>query len=89
MNQESLRDLKFIFALFLTLCVVADCSGFFMKGESSMIINKKYESIVFDESDMNFVSKFGIQEATDMVFDYLSTNKTPFIYDSIINFFLC
>ena len=81
MNQESLRDLKFIFALFLTLCVVADCSGFFMKGESSMIINKKYESIVFDESDMNFVSKFGIQEATDMVFDYLSTNKTPFIYD--------
>lgn len=36
----------------------------------------------FTAADMNFVKKFGLFEATEMVLDYKITHKTPFIYDT-------
>lgn len=39
------------------------------------------DTVCFHPSDMRFVKKFGIKEATEMVLDYRSLNKTPFIYD--------
>lgn len=40
------------------------------------------DNVVFFESDMNFVKKFGLIGATNMVLDYITVNKTPFIYDT-------
>ena len=37
--------------------------------------------VMFFESDMRFVKRFGLEAATDMVLDYSAINKTPFIYD--------
>ncbi len=42
----------------------------------------KKDTVCFNEYDLNFVKKFGLFEATDMVLDYFNTNKTPFIYDT-------
>ncbi len=42
----------------------------------------KENSIAFEKCDMNFVKKFGILEATDMVRDFMSNHKTPFIFDT-------
>ena len=46
--------------------------------------------VIFTKSDMNFVSKFGIEEAADMVLEYKSRNKLPFIYDThqLASFFM-
>ena len=38
--------------------------------------------IHFVRSDMNFVSKFGVELASEMVFEYRSRNHLPFIYDT-------
>lgn len=38
--------------------------------------------IQFDKCDENFVSKVGLNEAVDMVLNFKSTNKIPFIYDT-------
>lgn len=40
------------------------------------------ENIIFSRTDMHFVKKFGLIDATNMVLDYTSTNTTPFIYDT-------
>ena len=37
--------------------------------------------VMFFETDMRFVKRFGLEAATDMVLDYSAINKTPFIYD--------
>lgn len=37
--------------------------------------------IIFGQSDMNFVKKFGIIQSSEMVLDYKSVNNLPFIYD--------
>ena len=42
----------------------------------------EHGKVEFGNSDMFFVKKFGIIEATNMVLDFCSTNKTPFIYDT-------
>lgn len=42
----------------------------------------KENSIAFEKCDMNFVKKFGILEATDMVRNFISNHKTPFIFDT-------
>lgn len=39
-------------------------------------------TVEFEYMDMHFVEKVGLIEATDMVLDYKSVNKTPFIYDT-------
>lgn len=38
--------------------------------------------IVFDKCDMNFVSKFGLMEAAEMVLDFKSRHRLPFIFDT-------
>ncbi len=38
--------------------------------------------VEFHRGDINFVKKFGIMEATDMVLDFYSCNQHPFIYDT-------
>ena len=38
--------------------------------------------VTFYEYDMHFVSKFGLEEATEMVLDYKANNQTPFIFDT-------
>lgn len=38
--------------------------------------------VIFEESDMAFVQKFGIMEAAEMVLDYKSRCSLPFIYDT-------
>lgn len=38
--------------------------------------------IIFRKEDFNFVKKFGLPEATDMVLNYRALNDLPFIYDS-------
>lgn len=40
------------------------------------------DTITFDQSDMAFVKKFGIIEATEMVMNYKSVCSLPFIYDT-------
>ena len=42
----------------------------------------KNESVEFFESDMHFVNKVGLMEAVEMVLDYKSVNRVPFIYDT-------
>lgn len=42
----------------------------------------KNDSIKFERHDMNFVAKFGIIEASEMVMDFKSVNELPFIYDT-------
>lgn len=46
-----------------------------------MKIDKRKQKIEFGPFDMNFLAEFGVERATDMVFDYKYFNKTPFIYD--------
>lgn len=41
----------------------------------------KKRTIIFDQSDMEFVQKFGIMEAADMVLAHVSEYRLPFIYD--------
>ena len=36
----------------------------------------------FESSDMYFVQKFGLEKAVEMVLDYRTLNKTPFVYDT-------
>ena len=38
--------------------------------------------VIFNECDMNFVSKLGLIEATEMVLDFKSQYKLPFIFDT-------
>lgn len=38
--------------------------------------------VIFQREDFNFVKKFGLLEATDMVLNYRTLNDLPFIYDS-------
>ncbi len=38
--------------------------------------------IEFERSDLNFVQKVGLEQAVEMVIDYKTLNKTPFIYDT-------
>ena len=38
--------------------------------------------VIFNECDMNFVSKWGLIEATGMVLDFKSQYKLPFIFDT-------
>lgn len=45
-----------------------------------MLIGK--DSVTFLENDMHFVQKYGIAEATEMVLNFVSVNKTPFIFDT-------
>ena len=45
-----------------------------------MIING--DEIVFHNQDFNFLRKFGLEKAADMVLDYCQRNDTPFIYDT-------
>lgn len=48
------------------------------------------DTVSFDNADMHFVKRFGIEEATDMVLNYSLFNKTPFIYDIYqLSSFLC
>lgn len=48
------------------------------------------DTVSFDNADMHFVKRFGIEEATDMVLNYSVFNKTPFIYDVYqLSSFLC
>lgn len=42
----------------------------------------KGNNIAFEKGDMNFVKKFGILEATDMVKDFVLNHQTPFIFDT-------
>lgn len=42
----------------------------------------KNDSVEFDQYDMNFVAKFGIIEAAEMVRDFKSKNRIPFIFDT-------
>lgn len=42
----------------------------------------KDNKVMFSSVDMNFVKKFGIMEATEMVLDFKNTNPLPFIYDT-------
>ena len=39
------------------------------------------DSVKFEQTDMHFVEKFGVMEATNMVLDHVSRKFTPFIYD--------
>lgn len=39
-------------------------------------------NVMFFDTDMHFVEKFGLIDATNMVLDYTSVNNTPFIYDA-------
>lgn len=53
-----------------------------------MIIEK--DQITFEKHDMNFVAKFGILEACDIVLDFKSQHNLPFIYDTYqLAHFLC
>lgn len=45
-----------------------------------MIISK--DSVVFEKCDQNFVKKYGVEKATDMVLEYKSRCNLPFIYDT-------
>lgn len=38
--------------------------------------------VQFHKCDMQFVKKFGLMDATDMVLDFYSCNKHPFVYDT-------
>lgn len=38
--------------------------------------------VVFDGSDAHFVSQFGYEKAAEMVLDFKSVNKIPFIFDT-------
>ena len=50
----------------------------------------KGNNIAFEKGDINFVKKFGILEATDMVKDYALNHQTPFIFDTYqLADFLC
>lgn len=40
------------------------------------------DTVEFHSGDINFVKKFGIMEATDMVLDFYACNRHPFIYDT-------
>ena len=37
--------------------------------------------VIFENADMHFIKKYGIQVATDMVLNYTAVNNTPFIHD--------
>ncbi|MBR2044407.1 MAG: retron St85 family RNA-directed DNA polymerase [Clostridia bacterium] len=41
----------------------------------------KGNTVFFDSSDKSFIKKFGFSAAADMVMDFRSQNKLPFIYD--------
>lgn len=45
-----------------------------------MYINKN--SVVFEKCDEAFVNKFGAQNAEEMVLDFKTFNRTPFIFDT-------
>lgn len=42
----------------------------------------KDNTVIFEKSDMAFVQKFGVMEATETVLDYKSVCPLPFLYDS-------
>ncbi len=42
----------------------------------------KDDTIKFEYCDMNFLKKFGVKTASDMVLDFKSINEIPFIYDT-------
>lgn len=44
-------------------------------------MKKQANKVIFLQSDMHFVKKFGIVESANMVIDYKSLNRLPFIYD--------
>ena len=46
-----------------------------------MKINKN-ETVTFELADISFLQRFGLKEATKMVLDYKSVNKTPFVFDT-------
>ena len=39
-------------------------------------------TIEFGHGDMHFVEKVGLSEAVEMVLDFKSQNKIPFVYDT-------
>lgn len=47
-----------------------------------VLMKVKKDTVCFNKYDMSFVKKFGFFKATEMVLDYSSINKTPFIYDT-------
>lgn len=42
----------------------------------------KNGTVEFNESDLHFVEKYGLMEATEMVLDFANVNKIPFVYDT-------
>ena len=45
-----------------------------------MLVNGS--DVIFGSSDFEFVKKFGVIEAAQMVLDYNALNHLPFIYDT-------